>query len=202
MLWRCGVRLLQLQPKHSYKRSLCGHLRIDHHSPHWPKSVLSKIVHALHDRSVWPRRNSGSEWTTLITDSCGLLIVPTVVWQAMGRCLRLLGGGARRVLGVQQDSLPHADQHFDLCCKHCRCCRSASNLMTTKQPAFLCAFLYVCLGYIVIRTGPQYCRVTPKMYAAVCITGDFFSLVIQAIGGGVSCKPWLICHMLTNLYSS
>lgn len=143
MLWRCGIRLLQLQPKHAHKRSLCGHLRIDHDFPHWPKSVLSKIVHALHDRSVWPRRNSGSKWTTLITDSCGLLIVPTVVWQAMGRCLRLLGGGARRVLGVQQDSLPHANQHTHLRGEHGRCSPSASTLMTTNsRPSFALFFMY------------------------------------------------------------
>lgn len=87
-------------------------------------------------------------------------------------------------MGQHQDSLPHANQYTHLRGEHGRCCRS--DLADEKQPAFLCAFLYVCLGYIIVRTGPQHCRVSPQLYASVCIAGDFFSLVVQAIGGGVS----------------
>jgi len=53
-------------------------------------------------------------------------------------------------------------------------------------PAFLSAFWYIELGYIIRRCGPQYVRVTPKLYAITFICGDIASLVVQALGGGIA----------------
>ena len=53
-------------------------------------------------------------------------------------------------------------------------------------PSFLAACIYLSLKHIVRHSGSQYSRVQPKHYTWWFIGGDFGSIVIQAIGGGVA----------------
>ncbi|KAK9896210.1 RTA1-domain-containing protein [Cystobasidium minutum MCA 4210] len=51
-------------------------------------------------------------------------------------------------------------------------------------PAFLAAFWYITLGYLIRFLGPQYCRFNPTFYSVIFVLGDLASLIVQAIGGG------------------
>ncbi|KDQ16597.1 hypothetical protein BOTBODRAFT_30518 [Botryobasidium botryosum FD-172 SS1] len=57
---------------------------------------------------------------------------------------------------------------------------------TIIAPSFVSAALFVTLGYLVNRLGPQYSRLGPKLYAIIFCSVDVVSLVIQAIGGGMA----------------
>ncbi|OCH96125.1 RTA1-domain-containing protein [Obba rivulosa] len=51
-------------------------------------------------------------------------------------------------------------------------------------PTPLVAGIFIVFGRLVEQLGPQYSRLTPKLYSKVFITSDILCLAIQAIGGG------------------
>lgn len=53
-------------------------------------------------------------------------------------------------------------------------------------PAFNSAAIYLTLKHITLCFGPEYSRIKPNWYTWIFICGDLFSLVIQAIGGGMA----------------
>lgn len=53
-------------------------------------------------------------------------------------------------------------------------------------PAFLAAAIYIILGYTINHVGAQYSPIKPKTYLWIFVSGDVFSLVIQAVGGGIA----------------
>lgn len=53
-------------------------------------------------------------------------------------------------------------------------------------PSFLAAGVYVTLKHLVIYCGPEYSRIKPRLYPWLFIGFDFFSIIVQAIGGGVA----------------
>ena len=56
-----------------------------------------------------------------------------------------------------------------------------------KRPqAFLAAGIYLTLKHMVIALGREYSRLRPKYYTWFFICCDFFSLVLQGIGGGLA----------------
>ncbi|KAH9975497.1 RTA1-domain-containing protein [Lactifluus volemus] len=50
-------------------------------------------------------------------------------------------------------------------------------------PTLLVAANFILLGRVIRRLGPQYSRLTPKLYAIVFLSCDIVSLVVQGIGG-------------------
>ena len=56
----------------------------------------------------------------------------------------------------------------------------------TEIQSFLAAALYLTLKHIVRDVGPQYSLIKPKLYPYIFIACDIFSLLLQAIGGGVA----------------
>lgn len=56
----------------------------------------------------------------------------------------------------------------------------------TIGPAFLSASIYLCLARIVGVYGQHLSRFRPKTYTKIFIGCDFFSLVLQAAGGGMA----------------
>ncbi|KAG9020911.1 hypothetical protein FRB95_003255 [Tulasnella sp. JGI-2019a] len=57
---------------------------------------------------------------------------------------------------------------------------------TIMAPSFMAAGMFFILGMIVNRVGQEYSRLRPKVFSIVFISFDFFSLVVQAIGGGAA----------------
>jgi hypothetical protein len=53
-------------------------------------------------------------------------------------------------------------------------------------PAFNSAAIYLVLKHITLCFGPQYSAIKPRYYTYIFITGDLFSLILQAIGGGMA----------------
>jgi len=56
----------------------------------------------------------------------------------------------------------------------------------TIGPAFLSGSIYLCLIRIVVVYGQNISRLRPRTYAIVFMTCDFFSLILQGAGGGIS----------------
>ncbi|KUJ21592.1 RTA1-domain-containing protein [Mollisia scopiformis] len=56
----------------------------------------------------------------------------------------------------------------------------------TMGPAFLSAAIYLCLSRIVVLYGTRLSRFSPRTYTITFISCDIFSLVLQAIGGGMA----------------
>jgi len=56
----------------------------------------------------------------------------------------------------------------------------------TIAPAFYAAGLYFCLSRIVRTFGAENSRLKPQRYPQIFIPCDFFSLVLQALGGGMA----------------
>lgn len=56
----------------------------------------------------------------------------------------------------------------------------------TIAPAFLTAGIYLCLARIVTVYGAQFSRFRPRTYTLIFCTFDFFSLVLQGLGGGIA----------------
>jgi len=50
-------------------------------------------------------------------------------------------------------------------------------------PAFYSAILYAILGWVIVRIGPQYSLLKPKVYWYIFVACDFVSLILQAVGG-------------------
>lgn len=53
-------------------------------------------------------------------------------------------------------------------------------------PSFLAAGFYLTLKHLVIYIGPEYSRLSPKLYTWVFIVADIISIVTQAVGGGIA----------------
>lgn len=53
-------------------------------------------------------------------------------------------------------------------------------------PSFLAACIYLTLKHVVRYCGEQYSRLRPVLYTWCFIGGDFGSIILQAIGGGVA----------------
>jgi hypothetical protein len=56
----------------------------------------------------------------------------------------------------------------------------------TIAPAFLSASVYLCLSRIVIIYGENVSRFRPRTYTLFFTCCDFFSLLLQAIGGAIA----------------
>ncbi|KAL9027245.1 MAG: hypothetical protein Q9196_004209 [Gyalolechia fulgens] len=54
------------------------------------------------------------------------------------------------------------------------------------SPAFFAAGIYVVLGYLIRIFGPHTSPLTAKQYLWIFCTIDFFSLLVQAVGGGMA----------------
>ena len=59
-------------------------------------------------------------------------------------------------------------------------------VLLTSHKAFLAAGIYLSLKHMVIALGREYSRLQPKHYTWIFICCDFFSLVLQGIGGGLA----------------
>jgi len=56
----------------------------------------------------------------------------------------------------------------------------------TIGPAFISASIYLCLGRIIMAYGPDSSRFQPKTYMFIFCGCDFFSLLLQSIGGAIA----------------
>lgn len=56
----------------------------------------------------------------------------------------------------------------------------------TISPALLSAAIYLCLARIVVVFGEDISRFRPRTYTLIFCTCDFFSLLLQATGGGMT----------------
>lgn len=54
------------------------------------------------------------------------------------------------------------------------------------SPSFLAAGIYLTIKSLVTYFGPEYSRLKPRLYTIIFISCDVFSMVIQAVGGGVA----------------
>ncbi|TFK46774.1 RTA1 like protein [Heliocybe sulcata] len=57
---------------------------------------------------------------------------------------------------------------------------------TIIAPTPFLAGIFVIFGRITRRLGPQYSRLTPRMYTIIFCTSDVVALVLQAFGGGLA----------------
>ncbi|KDQ16601.1 hypothetical protein BOTBODRAFT_30523 [Botryobasidium botryosum FD-172 SS1] len=57
---------------------------------------------------------------------------------------------------------------------------------TIFSPSFMAAALFITLGYMANRLGPQYSRLGPRLYTIIFCTVDLVSLIVQAVGGGAA----------------
>jgi hypothetical protein len=53
-------------------------------------------------------------------------------------------------------------------------------------PAFMSAGIYLTLKHLVITFGESWSRLRPAWYTYIFITGDFLSLLLQGVGGGMA----------------
>jgi RTA1 like protein len=56
----------------------------------------------------------------------------------------------------------------------------------TIAPTFFSAAIYLCLARIVVVYGEAHSRFRPRTYTLTFIACDFFSLVLQAVGGALA----------------
>ena len=56
----------------------------------------------------------------------------------------------------------------------------------TIGPAFLSAAIYLCLSRIIVVYGEGLARFKPRTYTVAFVIFDFFSLVLQGAGGGIT----------------
>jgi hypothetical protein len=61
-----------------------------------------------------------------------------------------------------------------------------SLVMLILAPTLVAASISITFKHIVLQEGPQYSFLKPKLYPYIFVGTDFFSIVIQAAGGGVS----------------
>lgn len=54
------------------------------------------------------------------------------------------------------------------------------------SPIFVSAANYVALERVIFSVGPELARIPTKIYIGVFVTGDIISLIVQAVGGGMS----------------
>lgn len=79
----------------------------------------------------------------------------------------------------------------------------------TLGPAFFAAAIYLCLGHVVVVYGEGISRIRPRTYTFLFMGFDFFSLVLQAVGGGIAasvpftnkkmvCDPLITMNCITD----
>jgi hypothetical protein len=111
---------------------------------------------------------------------CLALILGLGVWRktwtytlalSIGALLELLGYIGRIMLNRN----PWGDSGFELqiCC-------------LILGPSFIAAAIYLTMKHLVLYFGPQYSYLQARLYPWLFIGADLLSIVIQAIGGGVS----------------
>jgi hypothetical protein len=61
-----------------------------------------------------------------------------------------------------------------------------SLVTLTIAPAFLAASIYLCLARIVVISGTEISRFSPRTYTITFISCDFISLLLQAAGGAIA----------------
>lgn len=54
------------------------------------------------------------------------------------------------------------------------------------SPSFLAAGLYLTLKHLVLLLGPEKSRLKPQFYPYIFVSCDIFSIVLQAVGGGIA----------------
>ncbi|KAF7198432.1 Efflux pump himE [Pseudocercospora fuligena] len=84
-----------------------------------------------------------------------------------------------QVLGYIAKLLLHADPFSDIGFK-------LSVVVLTFAPAFYAAGIYYTLKHICLTFGPTFSRLRPAMYTWIFISCDVFSIILQAIGGGIA----------------
>jgi len=91
----------------------------------------------------------------------------TFVFCAIGE---IIGSGGR--LWSSTQSLPLTMDPFlmQICC-------------TIIAPTFMTAGMFFVFGRIINMVGPEYSRLTPKVYAYVFVGADVVALVVQSVGG-------------------
>ncbi|KAK5070980.1 hypothetical protein LTR64_003955 [Lithohypha guttulata] len=88
-----------------------------------------------------------------------------------GCAIEALGYGGRIML--HQNPFSSSGFQMQICC-------------LILGPAFNSAAIYLTMKHIALAFGPEYSSLKPKWYTWIFITGDLFSLVLQAIGGGMA----------------
>ncbi|CZT17752.1 related to phospholipid-translocating ATPase [Ramularia collo-cygni] len=83
------------------------------------------------------------------------------------------------VIGYIAKILLHDDPFSDIGFK-------MSVVVLTFAPAFFAAGIYYTLKHICLTFGSSFSRLRPSMYTTVFISCDLFSIVLQAIGGGLA----------------
>ncbi|KAK5167099.1 uncharacterized protein LTR77_007829 [Saxophila tyrrhenica] len=61
-----------------------------------------------------------------------------------------------------------------------------SVVMLTFAPAFYAAGIYYCLKHICLTFGSSFSRLQPRFYTWIFISCDCFSIMLQAVGGGIA----------------
>jgi hypothetical protein len=76
-----------------------------------------------------------------------------------------------------------------------------SVVLLTFAPAFYAAGIYYTLKHICLTFGASFSRLRPKLYTWIFISCDFFSIILQAIGGGISSASGdlTVLHIGTNI---
>jgi len=57
---------------------------------------------------------------------------------------------------------------------------------TIVAPTSLVAANFIISGWMMRRLGPQFCRLSPKLYSALFLSFDIVALVVQSVGGGLA----------------
>ncbi|KAG9123027.1 hypothetical protein FRC07_000342 [Ceratobasidium sp. 392] len=57
---------------------------------------------------------------------------------------------------------------------------------TIIAPSFMTAAMFLILPKIINELGPQYSRMSPRLYSIIFITADVSALIIQAVGGALA----------------
>ena len=69
----------------------------------------------------------------------------------------------------------------------------------TISPAFISAAIYLCLGRIVVVFSERISRFRPRTYTLIFCGCDFFSLVLQAAGGGMTASATTYTSQQTGI---
>jgi len=133
--------------------------------------------------SYWayiPSLAANSTFTALFSISLALYLIQAVYSRRfVGFSVAMICGSILEVLGyigrVMAHNNPFSENGFLL-----------QIICLTIAPAFYAAGLYFCLSRIVITFGAENSRLAPKLYPRIFIPCDFFSLVLQAMGGGMA----------------
>ena len=91
----------------------------------------------------------------------------------------MLLGSVSEVIGYIAKILLHDDPFSDTGFK-------MSVVMLTFAPAFYAAGIYYTLKHICLTFGSSFSRLQPRFYTWIFISCDVFSILLQAVGGGIA----------------